>query len=192
MANKNDKPIWLNLEFDLETEFDRGSFEELMKYANSNELHLMRIWLSGNPSNIRKTLRLGTLLLNFFEDTISEDLKSLSAFKLGELSGHLECLNRILYETDQKDLAKGKLETIKSMYPEYSHYFDNIIVVLFSNENVSILEQELLKKIPLSIQELKKVLDVMVQNALINYYENIGYSLSDTGYQLAQSIAEKS
>ena len=190
MANKNDKPIWLNSDFDLETEFDRESFEKLTEYANSNELHLMRIWLSGNQSDIRKTLRLGTSLLGFFESKISEDSKSLTAFKLGELSGYLACLNRILYETDQDNLAKRKLETIKSMYPEYSNYFENIIVAL-SNENGSILEQELLKKIPLSIQELKKVLDVMVQNALINYYENMGYSLSDTGYRLVQSIAKK-
>lgn len=191
MVNKNDKPIWLNSDFDLETEFDKESFEKLIEYANSNELHLIRIWLSENQSDIRKTLRLGTLLLAFFERKISEDSKSLTAFKLGELSGYLACLNRILYESDQDNLAKRKLETLKSMYPEYSNYFDNIIVAL-SNGNESMREQDLIKNIPLSLQELKKVLSIMVQNVLLNYYENMGYSLSDTGYRLAQSIAKKS
>ena len=189
MAIKNERPIWLNSDFNLEKEFNEESFEKLIEYSKNNELNLMSIWLNGTQRDTRRTLQLGTALLNYFEHTISEDSKSLAVFKLGSLFGHLECLNRISYETDQNNLAKAKFEVIRLMHPEYSDYFENILTILLK-ENKAVSENELFNKIQFGEQEAKIILIVLLKNGFINFYEFRGYSLSDMGIRLAMQLTE--
>lgn len=181
--------IWLNPDLDLEEAFNNKSFEHLIKYSDDNKSNLMQIWLLRNQIDTRNVLQLGAVLLRYFEGSITDDLKSLTAFKLGELSGHLACLERILYETDQNDMAKAELEAVKLMYPQFSNYFENILVAIL-NKNSNASEQDLLDAVALNSQELKQVLNIMLQNVFVHYYEGFGYSLSEKGYLLARLLTK--
>lgn len=188
MAIKNDnhKCIWSNLDLDLEKEFDEGSFEKLIEYSDENELNLMLTWLNRDKSEIRKILLLGTTLLSCFEHTISKDSKNMAAFKLGELSGHLKCLDRILYESNLNDFAKARFEKVKSMNLKYSNLIDNVIKA-FSNKGAMITKNELLKKFPYDLQDLEDTLKILLESGFIEYNESsTEYSLTGIGIRLTK------
>ncbi len=183
---------WSNVNLNLTKEFNEGNFEKLFEYADANKLNLMNVWLRGDGISIRNVLRLGTSLLNHFRLSIaSGDSENLAAFKLGELSGYLACLNCIQHENHQNDFAKDKLDSAKSWLPENPTYFEEVIKLLYSNGILS--AQELLDKgFSFNLSELEIVLQALVENQLVfcSKLNDNYYSIADMGIRLAHQLTD--
>lgn len=192
MANeKKQENGWLDSKFDLPDAFGKERFDELIEYVNTNEHNLMRIWLNQDSKEIEKTLMLGTALLSYFEKTIEEDPKVLTVFKLGELQGYLNCLNLIKYERQQDRIARGRLATAIVFNNEYSEHFKKVILTLYNSNTSTMTEKKLYKVISLKLEDVNKVLNILCNNGLLNYYEMAGYTLNDMGIRLAKQLTKE-
>lgn len=192
MANeKKQENGWLDSKFDLPDAFGKERFDELIEYVNTNEHNLMRIWLSQDSKEIEKTLMLGTALLSYFEKTIEENQEVQAAFKLGELNGYLNCLNLIKYERQQDRIARGRLATAIVFNNEYSEHFKKVILTIYNSRTTPMTDKELTKKISLNFEDAKKVLNILCNNGLLNYYEMAGYTLNDMGIRLAKQLTKE-
>lgn len=187
--NKSQGCGWSNGNLDLREEFEKGSFEELIEYCQKNELNLMHIWQNKDITEINKILRYGTALLRYFEATIDKDPKMLSVFKLGQLSGHLDCLNQILYENQQNDAVRVRFEEIKLSRPNFKTEFEDVMKI-FLQEGRSIKEEEFLNMLNLNLVDLRDVLNLLTKNQFLHFYEFLGYSLSDLGIRLVKELSK--
>ena len=192
MANKNEKQgcKWSDSKLNLTEEFTNGSFEKLVEYSNENELNLMRIFQSNDTDQVNKILRYGTAILKYFEETIAKDSKILAAFKLGELSGYLGCLNHIVYENQQNHLVMLRFERVKLSRPKFKTEFEDVIKSFSKVEGKSLKEKELLNMLPLNLLDLCDVLNVLSESGFLNFYETLGYSLSDSGDRLLKELSK--
>jgi len=95
---------WQNTELNLTEAFDNGDIENLLKFAENNQLMLMSEFIG--ESDLTVTLKYGSAVMNRFEAFIKKNPMFYALFKLGELNGHLACINRINYEKNQDVLSK--------------------------------------------------------------------------------------
>jgi len=192
MATKNEKQGcgWLDSKLNLTDEFANGSFEKLVEYSKENELNLMHIWMNGDADDVNKILRYGTAILKYFEATIAEDSKAVAAYKLGELSGYLGCLNHIVYENQQNYLAMHRFESVKLLRPKFKTEFEDVIKAFSKVGGKSLKEKELLNMVSLNLLDLSDVLILLTQSGFLHFYESLGYSLSDTGCRLMKELSK--
>jgi len=192
MATKNEKQGcgWLDSKVNLTEEFANGSFEKLVEYSNENELNLMRIWINDDAEDVNRILKYGTAILKYFEATIAEDSKAVAAYKLGELSGYMGCLNHIVYENQQNYLAVHRFESVKLLRPKFKTELEDVIKAFSKVGGKSLKEKELLDKVPLNLLDLCDVLNLLTKSGFLNFYESLGYSLSDMGIRLTKELAK--
>ena len=192
MATKNEKQGcgWLDSKLNLTDEFANGSFEKLVEYSKENELNLMRIWMNGDADDVNKILQYGTAILKYFEATIAEDSKAVAAYKLGEVSGYLGCLNHIVYENQQNYLAMHRFESVKLLRPKFKTEFEDVIKAFSKVGGKSLKEKELLNMVSLNLLDLTDVLILLTRSGFLHFYESLGYSLSDTGCRLMKELSK--
>jgi len=161
-----------------------------VEYSNENELNLMRIWINDDAEDVNRILKYGTAILKYFEATIAEDSKAVAAYKLGELSGYMGCLNHIVYENQQNYLAVHRFESVKLLRPKFKTELEDVIKAFSKVGGKSLKEKELLDKVPLNLLDLCDVLNLLTKSGFLNFYESLGYSLSDMGIRLTKELAK--
>lgn len=185
------KVHWHEPKLDLVITFKEENFSKLNEYAKENILELMSIWLNEDIEASRKTLKLASSLLNYFEHFLEDtDEKSFAAFKLGEALGHVNCLNRICYEDQEDILIMQRYVFAKSVLSEFNELMLKSILRLICNkQDVSL--SELSKQFYLSSKDFEKILSTFELCGFINSYKSIMdvyYSLTDGGRRLVNQL----
>ena len=193
--------IWLQSDLNLQEEFSQGNFSKLLEYAKQNELHLMSLVFNENGEPLAKSLRLSTSLLRYFEETLKQDEKAFTAFKLGALFGHIECLNRIGYEDSSNELALKAFDVAKTHMPFISETkLKGLLFALFSEGSMrkSKLEEHSKSKhkfydhvLAMELLELDYALTTFEGFGIIHCYSNFEdhlYSITDTGIRIVQQF----
>lgn len=178
---------WKNTGLKVEEMFEEGEYGKLVEYVKENELSLMSDAVNNGISNAQLTLKYGSSVMSYFESFIKKDPKSYTLFKLGELCGHIRCLNTIEYERQQNNLALSWFSNLKTQNPEYSTYFDEVIN-FFHNTGKIIPIVELYKTFSNDLIPIKNILNLLFENRFIHFFEDEGYSLSDMGVRVARQL----
>ncbi len=168
--------LWIAPELDFEDLYQKEQYEKLIWLSGENENLLRRLGRDASPEALRKTLRLGTLLLSYFERSIQLQKALYAVFCLGKLKGRLESLNEQRFSQEQAQMtqARAQLSTTK--------YLDQIVSLLELRGAMSqteLCEKLNLQKSTLS-EALKRIREThMVQAQLCGKYKV--YSLTDQG-----------
>lgn len=180
---------WQDTELDLVETFKEGKYEELLKYVKENEQVLVSSIINDGLNGTQLLLKYGSAKLNFFEEFIKDNSEIYALFKLGELQGYLDYLNTVSYEDHMNKLYKAKFAAVKMHKPKYRRCFEQIIRVLYDSSDIMDLDK-LKKKLPRNVK-IKFLIDILVVEGFVHFYEGLGYSLSDGGIRIGKMLKEK-
>ena len=191
MAENREKKqvIWLETDIEPIQEFENKEFARLMRYADENQKHLMKLLYNEYSDELRLGCKFGNSKLHFFENAILEDEMLLTVFKLGELYGHIECLGTIEYESAQDSHALARFQKVTTQLPKLENEIKKLLKFLYKNGNEK--EKELLNVVQVKLVDLMQILHILFINGLINVSDICGYSLSDMGLRLAKKLNDK-
>jgi len=191
MAEKNERKVdmWVDTKVEPIEEFQNEEFQKLLEYAEQNEQNLLRILYNENADELKRGCMFGTSKLKYFECAISEDEKLLTAFKLGELYGIINCIGRIRYEEQQDQLAMAKFQYITKLLPLLEKQMKEILIYLHNNGSAN--EKELLNVVNVKLLDLMEVLHRLQVAGVIDQ-RGISkitlYSLSESGIRVAKQL----
>lgn len=177
--------IWRDTDYDLLQALDHEEYERIEEYSRSNQFNLFVKWINGKYSELRKSLRLGSALLHYFERAIQSSQKLKAVFRLGALLGTIESIEKKLIEHSQDQWVKARYDKELSSIK----HFDEIIELL--QNNTVLTHTELCEKMGLKTSTLteaiKKVIDVGAVSSTPSGKYKL-YSLTDEGRRLARNI----
>ena len=179
---------WQKTQLKPEESFEKGNYEELLKYVKENENQLMTAFFNDDTSAINPMLKYGSEKMDYFEKVIQDNPMFYALFKLGELNGHLTVFNAIKYNEQVISLTKAKFETFKSNYPSYAALSNAILKQLYKSGKPGTLEN-IVRALNTKKKLIRDVLSLLTLYGFINHYSLFGiYSLSDTGIIIAKQI----
>ena len=193
--------IWLQSDLNLREEFSQGNFSKLLDYAEQNQLNLMSRAFDENGELLTKSLSFSTGLLRYFQESLKQDEKAFTAFKLGSLFGHIECLNRIGYEDSSNKLALKAFDVAKSLMPFLCEIkLKGLLFALYSESSMrksKLTEYSKSKHnfydhvLDMELLELDYALATFERFGIIHCYSNFEdplYSITDTGRRIVQQF----
>jgi len=157
-----------------------------MQYADENQKNLMRLLYNEHSDELRLGCKFGSSKLHYFENAISEDEKLLAIFKLGELYGHIRCLDTIEYEKQQDNYAAAKIQIATSQLPKLKNEIKELLKFLYINGKAK--EKELISVVQVKLVDLVQILHILFINGLIHVNDIYGYSLSNVGIRAVKQI----
>lgn len=177
---------WQNNDLKLPEAFDNGEIENLLKFAENNQLILMSEFI--DESDLTITLKYGSAVMNQFEAFIKKNPMFYALFKLGELNGHLACINRINYEKQSDNLVKTAYENLKAYHPGAFPLMGNILKKLYSTGTTTSAD-ELAEYFSESTISILYCLHYLHLNGFV-YHCGLAdnYSLTDTGHRVAKQL----
>jgi len=192
MENKGKKLLkWENTKLEIGETLKKGEYEELLKYVKENERVLMTEVASyGLSDTVRHSLKYGTSKMVYFEKTIEEDNETYALFKLGELYGYINCLNKLAYEEDWYTLAKARLADAKTYDRANPDLIEAVIKYLYSSRKDG-TAKGIANAISSNERDIQITLNILRDEGFLNYYESFGYSLSDLGIKLGKILSLK-
>lgn len=185
--------IWHQAELKLKKEFAEGNFEKLLEYVEQNELNLRELLSSRDFETIIKSLNFSTMILRYFGDSLKDDPKTFSAFKLGELFGHVECLNYIENEHHSNSLALQAFYVAKShmLFSEESQLVKLLFII---SDNVCVTKTFIESQtLSMNKPEIDYSLDVFERFAIISSYygpQEPFYDLTDVGRRIVKHFKD--
>ena len=181
------KELWLHTELDLNTALKEELYDSIIEYVEENQRQLLAIAKRNETENLKKSLKLGTAILRYQEKLFKTEKSKLSIYKLGVLSGSLDALNQLIYDSEQKqqtiDDFKESIKCVKHLRKIIS------LLDLYGSLTHSEISEKLNVNPPTLTEIMKKILPTTLVNVTsLGKYKL--YSLTDQGRQLALHIRE--
>ena len=184
-----DKSLWLDDERPLRESFEAEQYPELLDYSDSNRFNLFAIHADGDIDFLRKSLRLGSAILQRFSRYLQKKSEQLFAvYRLGVLSGIVECMNHILYEEAQQlaSITRHGREVL---------YIKHVPQILSALEDEGTLtHSELCNRLNLKPSTLTEIMKRIAPERLFNYVSSGKYklySLTDDGRRYARQLRKE-
>lgn len=182
---------WQNTKLEPKESFEKGEYEELLKYVKENEAMLRSLFVNENFSDYDFTAKYGYSKMSYFEKFVEEKAPMFYAlFKLGELQGYLDALGSIRYEEKLNSLALTKFVEFKTDNPSSSSLAESILKKLLNAEIVTVKSLETVLNIPKnSIQTALN--NLLTEGFICCYYEGSSrerYSLTEDGIRVAKQL----
>lgn len=177
---------WQNTQLEPVESFEKGEYEELLKYVEENESMLRTLFVNGNIPEFELTSKYGQSKIGYFEGFAKENSMFHTLFKLGELYGYLHALGDVNYENSWNTIAMDRFSEFKTAHSDYAALSETILKELRKNGSMSLdeLNIRLNTKKPL----IQDSLHYLVIEDFIIYYANKDYSLSEIGIRVAKQL----
>ena len=178
--------IWIDKELDIEQELLQKHYDQIMNYARDNKLNVVNEWLKGNLDECKKSLKLGSAIMNTFERGLGKDDDSI--FALGSLLGTIQCLERLYQDSKETVYA---IELFDSAIYSVKHLKEIVATLeMYGVMSHTELCQKLeIEKSTLS-EAMKKVQDTgLITSSKMGKYKL--YVLSDLGKKYGKYIRRK-
>lgn len=183
---------WENTQLEIGETLKKGEYEEILKYVEENERTLMsEVATHGLSRDARLSLKYGSGKMGYFEKSIEEDDEKYALFKLGELYGHINCLNKLVYEEQWNSFAKAKL-TVAKTYDRVNPTLLEDVIKYLHNCGKDMTAKKLADVLSSKESEVQTALNILVAEGFVHNYEDFGYSLSDLGRRIGKLLKGKS
>lgn len=189
---------WQNTALKPEESFEKGEYEELIKYVEENE-HVLHSEFFYPPrknpyfetaisDDLGLTVKYGHSKLNYFEEIIKKNPMFYALFKLGELRGQLNFIGHIRYEKDKTTLAMQCFYAIRAYYSEYSILFCEILKHLYVSGEMPLTE--LAKTLNSDEEIVRKAFLHLNSHSFVSCHNEFKekYALSDSGIRVAKKL----
>ena len=179
---------WQNTALEPVESFEKGEYEELLKYVEENELTLRSLFVNGNIPEFELTSKYGQSKMGYFEGFVKENPKFHALFKLGELYGYLHALGDVKYESDWNAIAMNRFSEFKTAFPGYASLSEKIITVLRNAGSITV--EELTKCLNAEKKLTEETLHHLFIEGFVYCYDTrvARYTLSDLGIRLAKQL----
>lgn len=181
---------WQNTKLEPVESFEKGEYEELLKYVEENELTLCSLFVNGNIPEFELTSIYGQSKMGYFEEFTKKNPMFHVLFKLGELYGHLHALGRVKNESDWNAIAMDRFEALKKAHPDDASILEHTIRRLRNTSSVA--AKELSKCFNAKKEYIEKILYYLEIEGFVNCYNDNPsmprYTLSDLGIRLAKQL----
>jgi len=180
---------WQNTKLEPVESFEKGEYEELLKYVEENELMLRSLFVNGNIPEFEFTSKYGCSKMTFFENFTKEKNPMFHAlFKLGELNGYLNALGAVNYENSWNSIAMDKFSEFKAAFPSYASLSEKIITELRNAGTLT--AEELAHRLNAEKSLTEDILQALFIEVFVCRYDLAvpRYTLSDLGIRLAKQL----
>ena len=180
---------WQNTQLEPVESFEKGEYEELLKYVEENELTLRSLFVNGNISDFEFASKYGCSKMTFFENFTEEKNPMFHAlFKLGELNGYLHALGAVNYENGWNTIAMNRFSQFKTAFPSYDQLSKEIITELRNTDLLT--AAELTKRLNSEKTLTEDILQALFLEGFVCRYDLAvpKYTLSDLGTRLAKQL----
>lgn len=183
---------WENTQLEIGETLKKGEYEELLKYVEENERILMtEVASHGLGGDARLSLKYGSSKMGYFEKSIEEDAEKYVLFKLGELYGHIDCLNKLLYEEQWNSFAKAKL-TVAKTYDRVNPTLLEDVIKYLHNCGKYMTTKKLADVLSSKESEVQTVLNILLIEGFVQRFDDHGYSLDELGVRMGRLLKKKS
>lgn len=181
-----EKSLWLDGEQTLQKLLETEQYSEMLDYSDDNRFILFSAYSDDKPDSLRKCLRLGSAILQRFSRYLQHQSEQLFAvFRIGALCGHVECLNRILYEKDRQLASKAR----HGREILYIKHVPQILNLLYKEGTLT--HSELCDELVLKASTLTEIMKKIAPEELIDHVTSGKYklySLTDEGRLYAKQL----
>ena len=179
--------LWLHPSLDLNIALKEEQHDSIIEYAEENQRQLLTKAKLKETEVLKKSLKLGTAILRYQENLLKSEKSKFSIYKLGVLSGSVDALNQLIYDSDQKqqtiDSFKERIKCVKHLKEIVS------LLDLYGSLTHAEVSEKLSVNPPTLTEIMKKVLPTTLVNVTsLGKYKL--YSLTDQGRRLALYIRE--
>ena len=179
--------IWIQPELDLTLDLKKHRYDEIKEYVEENRRMVLSSWKTDEIDKLKKSLRFGSSLLSFQADRLQKDRRLFAVFKMGELSGTIDALNKLIYEKEQ---IKKVSEDFQREYKHIKHLTE---IVVLLNLYGSLTHSEICEKLQFNAPTLTEIIKKIMPTKTINV-TSAGkyklYSLTDKGRKLVIYLRE--
>lgn len=183
---------WENTQLEIGETLKKGEYEELVEYVEGNERMLMsEVATHGLSRDTRLSLKYGSGKMGYFEKSIEEDDEKYALFKLGELYGHISCLNKLVYEEQWNSFAKAKL-TVAKTYDGVNPTLLEDVIKYLHNCGKYLTAKKLADVLSSKESEVQTALNILVAEGFVQRFDDHGYSLDELGVRMGRLLKGKS
>ena len=177
---------WQNTKLEPVESFEKGEYEELLKYVEENELMLRSLFVNRNIPEFELTSKYGQSKMGYFEGFAKENPMFHALFKLGELYGYLHALGDINYENSWNAIAMNKFSEFKTDFLAYAALSEAILKELYKNGSMTL--EKLTIHLNTKKQLVKDSLFYLCITGFVCCYDSSikTYSLSELGIRLTK------
>lgn len=182
---------WQNTALEPVESFEKGEYEELLKYVEENELMLRSLFVNGDIPDFEFASKYGCSKMTFFENFTKEKNSMFYVlFKLGELNGYLHALGAVNYENSWNTIAMDRFKALKKAHSDDASILKHTIKRLRNTGSVT--AKELSKCFNAKQEYIEKILYYLDIEGFVNCYNDNpsikSYTLSDLGIRLAKQL----
>lgn len=182
------RELWIDSELDLADALERKYYDALLRYVSYNQQNLKSKWANSDHIEIKKSIRYGMSLFEFFEEYLEKCERERTIFRLGSLMGTIENLDDLLYEEDQAQWSEiNYKEQVKSV-----KHLDEIILILEVHGIMS--HSEICKSLGLKESTLSEIMKKVSRTNLVSFSKHGKYKmyrLTDQGRYLGKQLRKK-
>ena len=183
---------WENTQLEIGETLKKGEYDELVEYVEENERMLMsEVATHGFSRDARLSLKYGTGKMSYFEKSIEEDDEKYALFKLGELYGNINCLNKFVYEEQWNSFAKAKL-TVAKTYDRVNPTLLEDVIKYLHNCGKYMTAKGLAYALSSKESEVQTVLNILLIEGFVQLFDDHGYSLDELGVRMGKLLKGKS
>lgn len=183
---------WQNTELKPEESFEKGEYEELLKYVKENEQALISAFTSTDSSafdiQLNLMLKYGSAKLGYFEQVIHENPMFYTLFKLGELNGHIDAFNSIEYEKDQKRIAMRRFFNFKASHITHAALAEAIIKQFYLLGGMNL--EKLTELLSSEEESTYTTLNCLTDEGFLDYEGGNSFALTDLGLRVGKQLSE--
>lgn len=184
MENK----IWFYPEIEIKKMLDEEKYEMILNYVQENQQHIFMRWFNDDLSGLKKTLRLGSSLLHFFESNLIHNKILNAVFRIGTLLGTVESFERLLHRSVQDESA---YRTIGAHFSTIKHLDDIVYLLEMRGEQT---HSEICNELRLKDSTLSEIMKKVYPTGLIVSVRSGKYklySLTDFGHSYGRQLKKK-
>lgn len=182
------RELWIDSELDLADALERKYYDALLKYVSYNQQNLKAKWENNDHIEIKKSIRYGMSIFEFFEEYLEKYERERTIFRLGSLMGTIESFDDLLYEEDQEKWSQMNYkEQVRSV-----KHLDEIVLILEVHGIMS--HSEICKSLGLKESTLSEIMKKVSRTNLVSSSKHGKYKmyrLTDQGRYLGRQLRKK-